>query len=91
MEETLITSVSFAWRAFTLYRGRTSTGFSVVPDLQHPAAWRIYHRNGSRSELMSLSRARKAAVGLVQQGVGKRRRSPPKRRDPMTANRKTVH
>jgi hypothetical protein len=31
MEETLITSVSFAWRAFTLYRGRTSTGFSVVP------------------------------------------------------------
>jgi hypothetical protein len=87
----MISSASFSWRAFQLYRGHTATGFSVVPDLQDPRMWRLHHRSGFQSGPLNYNRVRNVALSLVQQGIGQPRRSPPKRRDPQTANRKTVH
>jgi hypothetical protein len=53
------------WRGLALYLGRRATGFVVVLDPVHAHMWRVRYPDGQLSDLLNLSRAKDAAVGLA--------------------------
>jgi hypothetical protein len=62
------------WRGDALFHGGGKTGFSVVPDQQHPRMWRVRYPDGKLSDLVNRTRARDAAsVAYETQGRQRRR------------------
>lgn len=53
------------WKDQRLYLGNRLSGYSVVPDEQHPTLWRVRRPDGSLSDMVNLSRAKDAAVAML--------------------------
>lgn len=51
----------YSWRDARLFHGASPTGFSVVPDQQHPRMWRVRYPDGRLSDMTNRTRAKDAA------------------------------
>ena len=66
-----------SWKGPRLYFGMQSTGYSVLQDTVYPNMWRVRRPNGALSDFVNLTRAKDAALAMLDRDLrrGERRRA----------------
>ena len=57
------------WKGEQLYLRTRSSGYSIVPDERYPQMWRIRRPNGSLSDMLNRTRAKDAAMALLDKDL----------------------
>lgn len=57
------------WKGDRLYFGNRLSGYAVVPDERYPNMWRVRRPDGSLSDMVNLTRAKDAAVGMLDRDL----------------------
>ena len=57
------------WKCDRLYFGNRLSGYSVVQDEIYPAMWRVRRPDGSLSDLVSRTRAKDAAMTMLDRDL----------------------
>jgi hypothetical protein len=74
---------SGSWKGDRLYLGTRLSGYSVVQDDRYPPMWRVRSPDGTLSEMVNRTRAKDAAMSMLDRDRRRKRGESPQAASPV--------